>query len=193
MRVLAPAEGVILSRSVEPGDIVQPGKPLFVLARSGKTRIVAQPDEKSLGMLAVGQKALASADAFPSQTFEAVVATLAPSVDPQRGTIEVKLDVPQPPAYLRADMTLSVDVAVARVDGLLLPTEVVQDALGTRPYVYALEQERVVKRPVQLGVRGEGHVQVLSGVGEGERVLVPQGKPVTVGARVRPVTEQGRP
>ena len=90
-------------------------------------------------------------------------------------------------------MTLSVDVAVAQVDGLLLPTEVVQDALGTKPYVWAIEQERVAKRPVKLGVRGEGHVQVLSGVKEGEVVLVPQGKPVTVGGRVRPVTEQGRP
>lgn len=190
MRILAPAEGVILSRAVEPGDIVQPGKPLFVLARSGPTRIVAQPDEKSLGMLAVGQKALASADAFPSQTFEATVATLAPSVDPQRGTIEVKLDVPQPPAYLRADMTLSVDVAVAQVDGLVLPTEVVQDALGAKPYVYVIEQQRVAKRPVKLGVRGEGHVQVLSGVADGDQVVVTDGKPVKVGARVRPVAEQ---
>jgi hypothetical protein len=42
-------------------------------------------------------------------------------------------------------------------------------------------------------VRGEGHVQVLSGVAEGEVVLVPEGKPVKVGARVRPIAEQARP
>jgi len=189
MRIAAPADGVILSRSVEPGELVQPGKALFLLAREGKTRIVAQPDEKSLGLLAVGQKALASVDAFPSQTFEATVGTLAPSVDPQRGTIEVKLDVANPPAYLRADMTVSVDVEVARVDGVVLPTEVIQDAATAKPFVYVVEQGRVARRPVKLGVRGEGSLQILSGVSEGEAVLV-QGKPAMVGGRVRVVPRE---
>jgi HlyD family secretion protein len=186
MRLTAPADGIILSRQVEPGDLVLPSRALFVLARAGKTRLVAQPDEKSLAYLAPGQKALASVDAFPAQTFAAQVATVAPAVDPSRGTIEVKLDVPQPPAYLRADMTVSIDVEVARADdALVLPADVVQDPATARPWVFMVESGKVQKRQLKLGLRGEGWVQILEGLREGDQVIAADGKPLRVGQSVR--------
>ena len=187
MRLTAPADGVVLSRQVEPGDMVQPGHPLFVIARAGRTRLVAQPDEKSLAFLAPGQAALASVDAFPAQSFAAKVASVAPSVDPARGTIEVKLEVPEPPAYLRADMTVSVDVEVARAeDALVLPADVVQDAATPRPWALVVQGGRLERRSLRLGLKGEGHLQVLEGVREGELVAVPDGKPLKSGQKVRP-------
>jgi HlyD family secretion protein len=54
------------------------------------------------------------ADAFPQQPFEARVLRIAPGVDAQRGTVEVKFEVAGPPPFLREDMTLSMQVATAR-------------------------------------------------------------------------------
>ena len=65
--IRAPADGVLIARNVEPGDVVQPGKELMVLAPAGETQIVVQIDEKNLSQLKLGQKALASADAYPAR------------------------------------------------------------------------------------------------------------------------------
>ena len=83
--VYAPSTGVLISRTVEVGDIVQPGKALMVLATSGQTEISIQIDEKNLSKIALGQKAYGSADAFANQRFDAVVSYINPGVDAARG------------------------------------------------------------------------------------------------------------
>lgn len=67
--VVAPRDGTLISRKVEKGAVVQPGKSLFVLAPAGSTQLVIQVDEKNLGLIKLGQAALASADAYPDRTF----------------------------------------------------------------------------------------------------------------------------
>ena len=64
-----PPPARVIARSVEEGDTVQPGRTLLVLSRPGRTEIVAPVDEKNLALLAVGQKAVVSADAYPERTF----------------------------------------------------------------------------------------------------------------------------
>lgn len=118
--IRAPVDGVILSRSIEPGEVAAAGRTLMVLARTGLTQLVIEPDEKNLSLLRVGQSATASAEAFPDRTFGARVAFIAPSIDPTRGTVEVRLEVPEPPAYLRPAMTVSVEVEVAEKRGALV-------------------------------------------------------------------------
>jgi len=192
-RLVAPADGVVITRSVEPGDVVQPGRALIVLARDGDTQLVVEPDEKNLAFLRVGQQALASADAFPDQRFAARVSRIAPSVDAARGTVEVRLDVPQPPAYLRPDLTVSVDIEVARKQGVLvLPADAVREASTGAPWVLVVVDGRTERRAVSLGLRGVGDVEVTSGIEEGDEV-VPAGAESGIGVRVRtaPVAREG--
>lgn len=171
-RVTAPVDGVLISRDVERGDVVQPGKTLMVLSPNGEAQLIVQFDEKNLGLLAVGQKALASADAFPDQRFGAEIVYISPGVDVQRGSVEVKLRVPQPPAYLRQNMTVSVDVEVARRRQVLaLPLEMVHDADGTAPWVLVSDDGHARRRPVTLGLRGAGLVEVTQGLKAGDAVL----------------------
>ena len=120
-RLLAPAAARVLLRSVEPGQIVQPGKALLSLALAGPTQLVAQVDERFLEQLRPGQSAAVVADAFPGQRFAASVLSLAPAVDAQRGAIEVKFALADtPPAFLREDMTLSVEVQTGRREAALV-------------------------------------------------------------------------
>jgi HlyD family secretion protein len=164
----APAAGVLISRSVEAGNVVQPGKALLVLSPAGATQLVVQIDEKNLGLLAIGQAALASADAYAGQRFECQVVYINPGIDPLRGSVEVKLAVPNPPRYLLQDMTVSVDVVVARVRNVL---SVPADAIHDGNWVLVARNGRAERRDVKLGVRGEGRVQVVEGLREGEVVL----------------------
>lgn len=185
-KIVALNDGVVLSRSVEPGDVVQPASTLLVLAVDAETELVINPDERNLPLISLGQTALASADAYPQQTFDAVVSYVAPSVDPQRGSIEVRLSVPGPPPFLKPDMTVSVDLTVAqKVGALTLPSEAVRSATSPEPWVWAVEDGRAVRRPLQLGIRGEGSVEVASGLNAGAEVVVPDGRTLSEGQRLR--------
>lgn len=109
----APVDGVLIGRNVEVGDVVQPGKVLMTLSPQGSPQLVLSIDEKNLRLIALGQQALASADAYPQQKFRAELVYINPGINAQTGAVEVKLDIPQPPSNLRQDMTVSVDIAVA--------------------------------------------------------------------------------
>lgn len=183
--IKAPVDGTLIARDVERGDVVQPGKVLMVLSPGGATQLVLQVDERNLGRLRVGQKALASADAYPTERFAAVVAYINPGVDAQRGTVEVKLDVGAPPDYLRDDMTVSVDIEVERhPNALALPSGAVYDT-GSGPFVLAVRSGHAVRQAVKLGLRGEGAVEVLGGIGEGELAMLNGNAGFKPGGRVR--------
>ena len=185
-QVLAPSGGVLISRDVEAGDIVQPGKALMVLAAAGQTQVLVQIDEKNLSKIALGQKALGSADAFASERFDAVVAYINPGVDAARGSVEVKLAVTHPPAYLRQDMTVSIDIETARrTSSVVLPSSTLEDAASDKPWVLVVRNNRAVKQYVTLGLRGDTRVEVLSGIAAGEGVLPVSKTGVKAGQRVR--------
>jgi HlyD family secretion protein len=185
--IAAPRDGVLISRSVERGSVVQPGKALLVLAPSGDQQLVLQIDERNLGKIAQGQKAVASADAYPEQRFDAVISYINPGVDISRASVEVKLTVPTPPEYLRQDMTVSVDIGVAAKDGaLVLPVRSVHDTRSGQPWVLGIKDGRAVKRPVKTGLRGNSQVEILEGMEAGE-AAIPQSSGVLTGQRVRAV------
>jgi HlyD family secretion protein len=187
--VRAPVAGVLISRDVEPGDVVQPGKALMVLSPAGDTQLVVQIDEKNLGLLALGQGALASADAFPDQRFAAKLAYINPGINAQTGSVEVKLDVPSAPQYLRQDMTVSVDIEVARrVRAVLVPIAAVHDTDGAQPWVLMVEGGRARRRDIGLGLRGNGVAEVTRGLRPGEQVVSVASESIADGSRLRPIT-----
>jgi HlyD family secretion protein len=184
MVITAPGDGTVIGRKVETGDVVQPGTALMVLSQNGRTRIIAQVDEKNLGLLRVGQTAVCSADAYPDKTFPARLTTVVPAVDPQRGTVEARFDVDVPPPYLVPDMTVSLEVEVARHPKVLtIPSEAVRDA-STAPWVLVASDGRALRRDITLGIRGSGSSEVKKGLQEGEAILSGASK-VLVGSRIR--------
>jgi HlyD family secretion protein len=185
--IAAPRDGVLITRSVERGTVVQPGKALLVLAPSGEVQLVLQIDERNLGKISLGQKAVASADAYPDQRFGAVVSYINPGVDIARASVEVKLTVADPPDYLRQDMTVSVDIEVAAKEGtLVLPIRSVHDVLSGQPWVLGIKDGRAAKKLVRLGLRGNTQLEILDGMAEGD-VAIPLNSGLLTGQRVRAV------
>ncbi len=186
--IAAPRDGVLITRSVEQGSVVQAGKVLLVLAPAGDTQLVLQIDERNLSKLALGQKAVASADAYADKRMNAVVSYINPAVDITRASVQVKLTVADPPDYLRQDMTVSVDIEVARSNAtLVLPVRAVRDALSPKPWVLAIRNRRATRLPVRLGLQGTTQFEILDGIAEGEYVI-PAIAGVADGDRVRPST-----
>ncbi len=185
----APFAGRVISRNAEPGDTVQLGKTLLMLAPIGVTELVAQIDERNLSLLRVGQSAVASADAFAQARFAAEVSDIAPGVDAQRGAVQVKLRVASPPDYLRQDMTVSVEIEVGRhAAALAVPLEAVHESETDHPWVWRINAtSRLERVPVTLGLRSGAWVQLNSGVISGDRLLGSAGTGLQDGQRVRPM------
>ena len=181
----SPVDAVVLVRDVEPGSLAQPGRLLLALAADGGIRIDAAIDEKHLHMLTPGMPARASADAYPGQSFAAQLSYIGPAVDPQRGTVDVRLAVTQPPAFLKPDMTVSVELlGASRPATLVLPATAVRDADGDAPWVLVLRARHAVRVPVRLGLRGIGTVEITGGLKEGE-LAIPQTEKALPGDTVR--------
>ncbi len=189
-RISAPVDGIVMARNVEAGDGVQPGKVLLVLSPQGAMQLVLQIDEKNLKWLQTGQSAWASADAFADQKFAARVAFINPAVDPQRGAIEVRLDVPVAVAQLRQDMTVSVDIEVARkAQALHIPLTALHDVNQAAPWVLVWREGRAQRQPVKLGMQSQGRAEVLNSLQAGALLVPVAQSAVHEGDRIR----QARP
>ena len=184
--IRAEVAGTVLTRHAEPGDLVQPGQVLFEMAGDGTTEVLVALDEKNLEVLALGQSARCIADAYPRQPFAAELDFIAPSIDPQRGTVEVRLAVAAAPDFLRQDMTVSVNIQTgAQASAIVVPNDALADLDGERPHVWVVEQGRAVRRELQLGLRGLVQTQVTAGLQAGDWVLADAQPPLEPGERVR--------
>jgi HlyD family secretion protein len=184
--VTAPADAKVLARLVELGQIVQPGRALFNLALVGPLQLVAQVDERYLEQLKIGQSASVVADAYPAERFAASIQIIAPIVDAQRGAVQVKLSIPnQPPAFLREDMTLSVEVETGKRDrALAVPVEALHgDETSNLSTVFIERNGHVEQRNVRVGMRTLKLAEIVEGLAEGDTVLT--GPTLKAGSRVR--------
>lgn len=183
--------GVVLTREADPGDLVQPGDILFQIASRGDTEVLVPFDEENLALLRLGQKASCIADAFPDRPFPAVITLIAPRIDPQRGSVDVRLTVEPVPEFLRQDMTVSVNVETGRrASALVVPNDALLAVSGDRAQVLAVRDGRARRVDVHLGLRGLTLTEILSGLESGDTILLAQAAGTAAeGGRVRAVAQ----
>ena len=185
-KIRAAVAGTVLTRDVEPGDLVQPGQTLFTIALTGNTEIRVPLDERNLPQLALQQNATVISDAYPDQSFPARINFIAPSIDPQRGTVEVRLTVNLVPDFLRQDMTVSVNVETAkRARALAIPNDALSSIKGDKAVVLMVRDGKVQRQQITLGLRGLAMSEVKSGLSEGDQVLADGESSLEDGTRVR--------
>ncbi|MGB5854132.1 MAG: efflux RND transporter periplasmic adaptor subunit [Oceanisphaera sp.] len=204
-RILAPFAGRVQTRSVEPGDLVQPSKVLLEIARSehqdGENsandglEVVVALDEKNFAPLQLQQPVQLIADAWPEQTVPGVVSFIAPAVDSGRGTIDVHIRVladanQQAHAFLQG-MTVSANIIAAEREAtLVLPNDYLVSNVSGQAQAQALRWQNgeVNVVTVQLGLRNMTHSEIVSGLNEGDVVV--QADKLSDGQRARVRFEQ---
>lgn len=183
--VRAPADGLIVGREVDPGAPVQVGTPLLSFAPTGATEIVIDVDERFLDLLKLQQAVKVVADAFPGQAFDGTVGRIAPRVDAARGSVEVHVSIPAPPAWLREDMTASVEILVGeKQDVPVLPVSALID-LNSKPWAWCVTDGRLVRCDLKLGLRDDMRAEILAGAAPGTVVVANANKALVTGKRVR--------
>lgn len=182
--IRALAAGVVLERLIEPGDIAQPARRMMTIALDGPARLIVQVDEKNLPLLKAGSRATAAADAFPNERFEAVIAYISPGVDAARGTVELRLDIPKPPAFLKSDMTVSIDIPGPQLkQALFVPADMVRQLQSDAPFVIVERAGVATRVAVRTGLQMQGRTQITQGIAAGERLILT--RDIELGARVQ--------
>lgn len=184
--VRALVSGTVLTRNAEPGDVVQPGRVLFEIARDEQTELIVPVDERNLAVLSLGQPARCVTDAYPDRPFPATVSFIAPAVDPQRGSVDIRLQIEPVPDFLRQDMTVSVNIETGRRENALIaPNDALDDVAGGRARVWKLHEGRIQRTQVTLGLRGLALTEITSGLESGDLILANVDASLVDGSRAR--------
>ena len=171
----APMAGVVLMRRVAVGDLVDPSRPVAVIADLRRVKVVLPVAQRDLHLFRKGMTLELVAAGVP-QTFTGTVHHLPYAADPKTRTFPVTVEVRNDELALRAGMIVEARVLVARHRGFFVPLDAVSRDLGGRTRVLVVERDRAAEHAITLGpVFGE-RVLVSAGLRPDERVIV-QGLP----------------
>jgi HlyD family secretion protein len=184
--VKAVRDGVLISKTVEVGNVIQLGAELMQLSPDGKIEILVQVDEKNLGLVALGQSALISADAFSKENFPAQVVFIDPAIDLARAAVAVKLGVENPPSYLRQDMTVSVDIEVnRRPKTLIVNVADLHELKDGSAWMLKITNGFAKRQTVKVGLVSAGKAEILDGLVETDQIIPCSAATVSDGKRIR--------
>lgn len=180
MTLTAPADGQILRRDGEVGQLIPANQPIFYFARRQALRIEAEVDEEDITLVQLGQRVLIRAPALPDRVIDGRLASITPKGDPVSRSFRVRIE-PVTEAPLRIGMTAEVNIIVAeRSDALLAPASAVADG-----HVWIVRDGQLHRQPVQTGVNGENRIEILSGLTDADRIVVRPPAGLREGRRAR--------
>jgi len=193
----SPLDGFVTERFSDPGAIASPSQPILSVQFTKALWIAVSVPEEICSKLQVGDKSRVRFDSLPGRSFEAGVAQINPSADPQSRQFTVRLALSNSGGLLKPGMFANVSLDVERTRNLLLvPREAVQrDKMG--PVVVALDRKSIARRtPVTLGVEGVDVIAV-TGIEPGTRVVTMSSMPIKDGQLVstggKPERRAGKP
>jgi RND family efflux transporter MFP subunit len=175
----SPLDGMVLRRDSEVGEIVGPTDVLFWVGNPSPLQVVAEINEEEITKIAVGQVAYLSNEAFAGQSLRATVSQITPKGDPTKQTFRVYLLLPED-TPLRIGMTVEINIVFKeKKDAILVPNEAVLNNA-----VEVVEDGRVRRVPISVGVRGSHAVEVIGDLSRGMFVVTPAQMDLKNGSRV---------
>jgi Cu(I)/Ag(I) efflux system membrane fusion protein len=169
----APRDGVVLERNAVDGQGFKAGDVLFRIADHSAVWVMASVAEGDLGALKPGQSVKVTTRAHPGRVFTGRVAVIYPHLMKETRTVRVRIELANPDLALLPDMYADVDIATGSDEPVVaVPESVVIDS-GTRQVVILYRGGgRFEPRDVKLGRKGDGYVEVMSGLHDGETIVV---------------------
>lgn len=181
MQLKAPADGRVIRRDGEVGELIAVNQPVFWLSCCAPLRISAEVDEEDIAEVKVGQKVLIRADAFPGQVFHGDVQAITPKGDPVARSYRVRIGFTDPDTPLMIGMTAETNIILnEKDDALLLPASTAKDGK-----IWVIDNGRLEHRAVSIGVNGLEKVEILDGVTTNDLVIREPNDKLKEGKRVR--------
>ena len=191
-KVFAPLSGFVAIRYVDEGALVSPTTPILRVVNLSTMVTQANVPERNMGRLRLGNQAVIAVDALPDRTFQGRIARIAPVLDAATRSALIEIDVPNPNAFLKAEMfaRIQIDTGLMR-EATLIPREGLVYR-GQQAGVYVVDEDRPVFRAIETGLTREDNVEVLANLEPGT-IIVGRGAAILEdGDRIR-VSDGGPP
>lgn len=187
--VTAPITGVVASRTVNAGDVVSPGSPLYTIVVPSSIQLEASVPSAALGAVKLGADVSFEVRGYPDQTFTGKVERISPTADPTTRQVPVWVTVDNRSGRLVSGLFADGRVTQEARRGLVIPTSVVSD-LDTRPTVLRIRDGKVEQVSIRPGLidRQNERVEVAEGLSDGDLLLTGVAQGVTPGTQVKVVT-----
>lgn len=188
--IKAPYDGTVTRRMVDTGHYVFPAngatnQPLMVVARTDIVRIFVDVPELEAARVDAGDPAVVRVQALEEKKFEAQVVRTSWTLLESNHTLRAEIDIPNPAGLLRPGMYATVTIRLAEsASALTVPASAVVRE-GSDAYCMCIESGMIERRPVQLGLRSGGDIQVLSGLDADQLVVLKQPEALRPGQAVQ--------
>ncbi len=154
-RITAPFDGEVASRSIQPGEMLNPGQPAFVVVDNRRFEILADLPAEALPLVKVGLRASFRVNGF-AQPFQATLTQVSPSLQAEGRTLRVRLEVPNPDGRLKGGLFAEGELqSETEILKLALPTSAVT-AIGRDAEVFVNEGGLAKRRRIAVGTEQKG-------------------------------------
>lgn len=170
-RLTAPFDGIVGLRRISPGAFVDVGAEIVNLESIDPIKLDFRVPEILLSRIAVGQSVSVSVDAFSGRSFTGRIVALDPALDPVGRSIAARAVLPNPEGLLKPGLFARVTLTLREEPEAILIPETAVVPFGGRTLVMTVIDGKAEPRPVRLGQRRDGKVQVLEGLAPGDVVV----------------------
>ncbi len=198
-KLKSPITGLVLEKSTEPGNLLQPGNEVLKIGDFNQVKVDVQVSELELGNIQVGQSVQVRLDAFPEELYIGSVSRIPPAADATARLISVEIVIPNTDGKISSGMLARVKfvdnapeqvvVPLSAIEGVKAKTDNSQgeeNKSDNRIFVIRCigDKTTVTARTVKLGKRADGKVEVLSGLAPRDTYVVKASKPLKEGDKV---------
>ncbi|RWB53833.1 MAG: efflux RND transporter periplasmic adaptor subunit, partial [Mesorhizobium sp.] len=171
--LMAPRNGIVLERMAVDGMMAEAGQTLFRIADVSTLWVVADVPEYELSSVRIGDKATVRIRSLPGKVFEGKVGLIYPEIQGQTRTARIRIELPNPEGLLLANMYAEVGIATGGTDPVVtVPDSAVIDTGDRQVVIVDKGEDSFEPRDVKIGTRGDGMVEIMEGLAEGEKVVV---------------------
>ncbi|HUL82069.1 MAG TPA: efflux RND transporter periplasmic adaptor subunit [Gammaproteobacteria bacterium] len=188
--ILAPFGGLLGFRQVSPGTMVSPNTSITTIDDISTIKLDFTVPESFLATMVPGARVIAQSVSYPGRNFEGLVKTVGSRIDPITRAATVRAHVPNADHALRPGMLLTVQVLTAQHLALVVPESAVFQ-VQNRAYVYRVEDFVAHQLQVETGGRHFGTVEILSGLSDGDLIVIEGIVKLREGIKVRYEAESG--
>lgn len=169
----SPVSGVVTARNYDPGDMTASLPVLSIGQITPSVKVVIGINEAERSKITTGMPVEVSFDAFPDENFSAKISRVYPSVDPQTRTFQAEVLIPNNGEKLFPGMFARCTVSLGVENHVVVPDRAVVKQTGSgNKYVYVYKQGKVSYNKVELGRRVDTYYELLSGVNDGDTVVI---------------------
>ncbi len=172
-QLTSPIPGVVTERNYDPGDVYMPGKPILTVMQIDRVKVLVNVSESYFPEVKQGMSVDVKLDLYPGEVFPGKVTLIHPAIDAGTRTFTTEITIPNGNSKLRPGMFARVTLHFGTEEHVLVPDVAVQKQVGSNErFAYVVTNGIAQRRTLQVGRVIGNQYEILSGINEGEQVVI---------------------